>query len=65
MEVERVYGVPVSVEDPHLADVEVTVTLTDRSVEEVLLVLCTITEADCAVREGRALFRPRISRSIE
>jgi transmembrane sensor len=64
MEFERVYGLPISVEDPRLAEVEVTVTLTDRSVEEVLLILCTITEAECAVREGRALFRPRTPTSI-
>jgi transmembrane sensor len=65
IEFERVYGVPVSVEDPRLAEIEVTVTLTDRSVEEVLLVLCTITEAECALQEGRALFRPRTPRAAE
>lgn len=65
IEFERVYGIPASVKDPELAETEVTVTLTDRSAEEVLLVLCTITEAECALQEGRAVFRPRIPKAAE
>ena len=48
-EVERRYGVDVVVEDPALAEITVTATFTDQDLEQVLLVLCEVVAADCAL----------------
>ena len=50
-EIERRYGVPIVIEDGELETVELTMTFTDRAMEEVLLVICEVVGADC-VFEG-------------
>lgn len=48
-EIERRYGVEVVLESPGLADLAVTATFTDQSIEDVMLVLCGIIEGRCSV----------------
>jgi len=52
-EIERRYGVDVSLEDPALGDMTVTATFTGRPVEQVIFVLCEIVNATCTIDEDR------------
>lgn len=64
-EIQRRYGVSVSIETPSLSEVAVTATFTDQSVGEIMSVLCEIVGADCLVDEHeiRIRGRPPLSRS--
>jgi transmembrane sensor len=52
-EIERVYGTPVTIVDTMLARETITATFTDRPVQEVVNVVCSVLNAHCAVKEGR------------
>jgi transmembrane sensor len=51
-EIERVYGTPVTIADSALARETITATFTDRPVEDVLNVVCSVLSARCAVTDG-------------
>jgi ferric-dicitrate binding protein FerR (iron transport regulator) len=51
-EIERLYGVRINLPDSALAAATVTATFTDRPVADVLTVLCSILDAQCAARDG-------------
>jgi transmembrane sensor len=53
LEIERVYGTPVTVGDSTLAEQTITATFTDRPVQEVVNVVCSVLNARCEVRDGR------------
>ena len=52
-EIERVYGTPVTIADSALARETITATFTDRRVEEVVNVVCSVLSARCTVANGR------------
>jgi transmembrane sensor len=52
-EIERVYGTPVIIVDTTLARETITATFTDRPVQEVVNVVCSVLNAHCEVKEGR------------
>jgi len=52
-EIERVYGTPVTIADSTLAVQTITATFTDRPVQEVVNVVCSVLNARCEVRDGR------------
>lgn len=52
-EIERVYGTPVTIVDTTLARETITATFTDRPVQEVVNVVCSVLNAHCEVKEGR------------
>jgi transmembrane sensor len=52
-EIERVYRTPVAVTDSALANETITATFTDRPVEEVVNVVCSVLNAKCEVQGGR------------
>ncbi|NIP58718.1 MAG: DUF4974 domain-containing protein [Gemmatimonadetes bacterium] len=52
-EIERRYGVEVSLENPALGDMTVTATFTGRPVEQVIFVLCEIVNATCTIDGDR------------
>lgn len=52
-EIERRYGVEVSLVDSSLADLTITATFTGRPVEEVLFVVCEIVNSTCTVDGDR------------
>ena len=52
-EIERMYKTPVTIVDSTLARETITATFTDRPVEEVVNVVCSVLNARCEVREGR------------
>ena len=52
-EIERVYGTPVTISDSALARETITASLTDRPVQEVVNVVCSVLNAHCEVRDGR------------
>ena len=51
-EIERLYGVRIHLPDSALAAATVTATFTDRPVDDVLSVLCSVLDARCAARAG-------------
>lgn len=51
-EVERRYGVNVTLDDPSLGDVTITASFTGQSVQEVMLVLCEAVGADVCTVKG-------------
>jgi transmembrane sensor len=52
-EIERVYRTPVTIVDSTLARETITATFTDRPVQEVVNVVCSVLNARCDVRDGR------------
>jgi ferric-dicitrate binding protein FerR (iron transport regulator) len=52
-EIERVYGTPVTISDSALARETITASFTDRPVQEVVNVVCSVLNAHCEVRDGR------------
>lgn len=52
-EIERVYGTPVTITDSTLARETITATFTDRPVQEVVNVVCSVLNARCDVRDGK------------
>lgn len=57
-EIERQYGVRVELPDDGLAERTVTASFTDRSVEEVLMVVCRVADARCTLRDSVASIEP-------
>ena len=51
-EIERVYGTPVTIVDTTLARETITATFTDRPVQEIVNVVCSVLSARCEVRDG-------------
>jgi ferric-dicitrate binding protein FerR (iron transport regulator) len=51
-EIERLYGVRILLPDTALAAATVTATFTDRPIDDVLSVLCSVLDARCAARDG-------------
>jgi len=57
-EIGRHYGVDVVLEDPGLADLTLSVTLTGEELQDALLVVCEIVGARFVIEEGRVrIFR--------
>lgn len=56
-EIERVYKTPVTIADSALAAQTVTATFTDRPVQEVVNVVCSVLNATCELRDGRVSIR--------
>ena len=52
-EIERVYRMPVTIADSALGAETITATFTDRPVEEVVNVVCSVLIATCDVRDGK------------
>ena len=52
-EIERVYRTPVTIADSVLGAETITATFTDRPVEEVVNVVCSVLNAKCNVQSGR------------
>jgi transmembrane sensor len=52
-EIERVYKTPVTIADSALARETITATFTDRPVQEVVNVVCSVLSARCELRDGR------------
>jgi len=52
-EIERVYGTPVTISDSALARETITASFTDRPVQEVVNVVCSVLSAHCEVQGGR------------
>ena len=52
-EIERVYKTPVTIADSALARETITATFTDRPVQEVVNVVCSVLNARCELKEGR------------
>jgi transmembrane sensor len=52
-EIERVYGTPVTIADSALARETITASFTDRPLEDVVNVVCSVLSARCAVTDGR------------
>jgi ferric-dicitrate binding protein FerR (iron transport regulator) len=52
-EIERVYRTPVTISDSTLARETITASFTDRPVQEVVNVICSVLNARCQVRDGR------------
>jgi transmembrane sensor len=52
-EIERVYRMPVTIADSALGAETITATFTDRPVEEVVNVVCSVLSATCDVRDGK------------
>ena len=52
-EIERVYGTPVTITDSTLARETITATFTDRPVQEVVNVVCSVLSARCDVNDGK------------
>ena len=52
-EIERVYGTPVTIADTTLARETITATFTDRPVQEVVNVVCSVLNAHCELQDGR------------
>jgi len=52
-EIERVYKTPVTIADSALARETITATFTDRPVQEVVNVVCSVLNARCELRDGR------------
>ena len=52
-EIERVYGTPVTIVDTTLARETITATFTDRPVQEVVNVVCSVLNAHCELQDGR------------
>jgi ferric-dicitrate binding protein FerR (iron transport regulator) len=52
-EIERVYRTPVTIVDTTLARETITATFTDRPVQEVVNVVCSVLSARCGVTDGR------------
>ena len=57
-EIERVYGTPVTITDTTLARETITATFTDRPVQEVVNVVCSVLSARCNVRDGKVRIGP-------
>jgi transmembrane sensor len=53
LEIERVYGRRVVINDPSLARETVTATFTDESLEQVMSVVCTVVGVQCVVTESQ------------
>lgn len=51
-EIERLYGTPVVIADTTLARETITATFTDRPVQEVMNVVCSVLSATCELRDG-------------
>ena len=51
-EIERVYRTPVTITDTTLARETLTASFTDRPVEEVVSVICSVLNAHCDVKDG-------------
>lgn len=58
-EIESRYGVTVVLSDSVLANRTITTWLTDRSLEEILQVICAVAVAKCSVEEGVVTIGPR------
>jgi ferric-dicitrate binding protein FerR (iron transport regulator) len=52
-EIERVYSIPVTIADSALGAETITATFTDRPVQEVVNVVCSVLSATCDVRDGK------------
>lgn len=52
-EIERVYHTPVTIVDSSLARETITASFTDRPVQEVVNVVCSVLSAHCEIRDGR------------
>jgi ferric-dicitrate binding protein FerR (iron transport regulator) len=52
-EIERVYRTPVTITDTLLARETITASFTDRPVEEVVNVVCSVLNARCEVKDGK------------
>lgn len=63
-ELERRYGVQVSIERPDLEDFPVTATFTGDAVEDVVLVLCEIARVRCEFDEDRIRIGTNEARSV-
>lgn len=50
--IERLYQVSVVVSNPALATATITATFTDRSLDDVISVVCEVLSANCSVRDG-------------
>lgn len=59
IELEREYGVPITITDPVLAAETITGWYADRELEDVLTLVCGVLQARCSIEEGRAVVRPR------
>jgi transmembrane sensor len=57
-EIEQQYGVRVLLPDREVAERTVTASFTDRSVEEVLMVVCRVVDAHCSLRGTVASIEP-------
>ncbi|MDZ7779993.1 MAG: FecR domain-containing protein [Gemmatimonadota bacterium] len=62
-EVRRHFGVAVTLDAPQFQDVPITATFTNRSADDVILVLCEIVKAGCQRDPSRSYFRIGTSES--
>jgi len=51
-EIEGRFGVSVEIADAFLEEIQVTVTFTERPLDEVIVVLCEVVGAACSVEGG-------------
>ena len=58
-EIAQHYHVTVEISDPTLANRTVTAWLSDQSLDQAINVVCTIVDAQCAVRNSTVIVRPR------
>jgi len=52
-EIERVYSTPVTISDSALSRETITASFTDRPVQDVVNVICSVLNAHCRVQDGR------------
>ena len=62
-EVERRYGVSVTMADTALEKLSITATFTDRPLQEVILVLCEIVSTTCSMEGDRVLIGSKLGRT--
>jgi len=58
LEIERLYNVRISITDSALSNRTVTATFADRTLDEVLRIVCAATLAQCSVKSGNVTVRP-------
>jgi ferric-dicitrate binding protein FerR (iron transport regulator) len=62
-EVERDYGVSVTMMDTTLDRLSITATFTDRPLQEVILVLCEIVSTTCSIEGDRVLIGSEVGQT--
>lgn len=58
-EIELQYGVRVEITDPELAERTITTWLSDRSLEDVLRIVCAVALAECSADDGVVTIQPQ------